>query len=509
MLEKLIKNDRNEKLETVLEQKHIEEQVKNLLQGILYKIEVSYKDYQKAKVTSRTEKQYVNEIISDIQRKCQEIKTVKFQNDIVDPEIKHKLEKNKYYIDDKLVLAYPIEEKLLYAVEKKSNSDKIVNDKYEMLTIPLSNIINTGKSLDRVEVLRDFNGWSWTTIKKEIENINANLVYQTLRILEGEDFVESWTKDKDGIIDYVQMLKENIKNEYGEEISNSIEECLTKISIMNGIEISAEYRKDIENKLKESEEKLQKFKDTNKFINEITQNKKVATDEIAKIEKILSQEKRIKEEYEKRNSTAPLDKKIFSIRVLKQQLKEQKMQYLNEIEESNYLLIPENFLKEKNKAQKQKELFEILNYTEEEKEKVLIEFEKIFLECFKKKIDKVKPEELDKIIYIYRYYLLLPFNIQENIKDVKELQDNIIEVEKKIVKLAKEKKVISNEVPFEVMTHVFQTRIIKLEELYYKIITENDKNYVQIFDENITEDKFEISNIEKKKINKKIRIFIY
>ena len=509
MLEKLIKNDRNEKLETVLEQKHIEEQVKNLLQGILYKIEVSYKDYQKAKVTSRTEKQYVNEIISDIQRKCQEIKTVKFQNDIVDPEIKHTLEKNKYYIDDKLVLAYPIEEKLLYAVEKKSNSDKIVNDKYEMLTIPLSNIINTGKSLDRVEVLRDFNGWSWTTIKKEIENIKANLVYQTLRILEGEDFVESWTKDKDGIIDYVQMLKENIKNEYGEEISDSIEECLTKISIMNGIEISAEYRKDIENKLKESEEKLQKFKDTNKFINEITQNKKVATDEIAKIEKILSQEKRIKEEYEKRNSTASLDKKIFSIRVLKQQLKEQKMQYLNEIEESNYLLIPENFLKEKNKAQKQKELFEILNYTEEEKEKVLIEFEKIFLECFKKKIAKTKPEELDKIIYIFRYYLLLPFNLQENIKDVKELQDNIIEVEKKIVKLAKEKKVISNEVPFEVMTHVFQTRIIKLEELYYKIITENDKNYVQIFDENITEDKFEISNIEKKKINKKIRIFIY
>ena len=509
MLEKLIKNDRNEKLETVLEQKHIEEQVKNLLQGILYKIEVSYKDYQKAKVTNRTEKQYVEEIILNIQRKCQEIKTVKFQNDIEDPEIKHKLEKNKYYIDDKLVLAYPIEEKLLYAIEKKSNSDKIVNDKYEILTMPLSNLINTGKSLDRVEVLRDFNGWSWTTIKKEIENLKANLVYQTLRILEGEDFVESWTKDKDGIIDYVQMLKENIKNEYGKETADRIVECLTKISIMNGIEISPEYKQTIEEKLKETEESFKKFENTNKLINEISQNKKIATKEIAKIEKILSQEKRIKEEYEKRNSTASLDKKIFSIRVLRQQLKEQKMQYINEIEESNYLLKPENFIKEKNKAQKQKELFEILNYTEEEKEKVLIEFEKIFLECFKKKIAKTKPEELDKIIYIFRYYLLLPFNLQENIKDVKELQDNIIEVEKKIVELAKEKKVISNEVPFEVMTHVFQTRIIKLEELYYKIITENDKNYVQIFDENITEDKFEISNIEKKKINKKIRIFIY
>ena len=306
MLEKLIKNDRNEKLETVLEQKHIEEQVKNLLQGILYKIEVSYKDYQKAKVTNRTEKQYVEEIILNIQRKCQEIKIVKFQNDIEDPEIKHKLEKNKYYIDDKLVLAYPIEEKLLYAIEKKSNSDKIVNDKYEILTMPLSNLINTGKSLDRVEVLRDFNGWSWTTIKKEIENLKANLVYQTLRILEGEDFVESWTKDKDGIIDYVQMLKENIKNEYGKETADRIVECLTKISIMNGIEISPEYKQTIEEKLKETEENFKKFENTNKLINEISQNKKIATKEIAKIEKILSQEKRIKEEYEKRNSTASL-----------------------------------------------------------------------------------------------------------------------------------------------------------------------------------------------------------
>ena len=49
MLKKIIKKDKNEELERILDGKNIDEQAKNLLQGILYKIEVSYKDYQKAK----------------------------------------------------------------------------------------------------------------------------------------------------------------------------------------------------------------------------------------------------------------------------------------------------------------------------------------------------------------------------------------------------------------------------------------------------------------------------
>ena len=48
MLEKILKKDRNEELEKILEEKKVDEQAKNLLQGMLYKIEVSYKDYQKA-----------------------------------------------------------------------------------------------------------------------------------------------------------------------------------------------------------------------------------------------------------------------------------------------------------------------------------------------------------------------------------------------------------------------------------------------------------------------------
>ena len=238
--------------------------------------------------------------------------------------------------------------------------------------------------------------------------------------------------------------------------------------------------------LTEVNKKIEKFENTKENIQEITESKKQASKEIKDIEKILNQESRIKQEYERRNSGVDLKHKVFSIRVLKQQLNDRKQQLLNEIEESNYLLNPSNYLYEKNELIKQKEMFEVVNYKEEQIENLLIEFEKLFLECFYLQIDKAKEQEdIVKLIYKFRYFMLLPFNMKKSIKDVKELNDLVIKAEKKLVKLAVEKKVIVN-VPFEIMQHVFETRIIILEELYYKITTEFEKFFVQIFDENIS-----------------------
>ena len=76
------------------------------------------------------------------------------------------------------------------------------------------------------------------------------------------------------------------------------------------------------------------------------------------------------------------------------------------------------------------------------------------------------------------------------------------------MKICKKNKIIKNEVPLEVWTHIFETRIINLKDICYKIFTEYDKKYVQLFDENISEEKYIINNIEKNKINKKIKIFL-
>lgn len=80
MFGKILKKDKNEELEKVLEKKQIDEQAKNLLQGILYKIEVAYKDYQKVKTTEETEEQYVEQLILNIKKNCNKISNSKIKS---------------------------------------------------------------------------------------------------------------------------------------------------------------------------------------------------------------------------------------------------------------------------------------------------------------------------------------------------------------------------------------------------------------------------------------------
>ena len=507
MLEKFLKKDRNEILESVLDQKDVDERTKNLLQGILYKIDVSYKDYQNAKGIQRNKKEYVDEINKNINRKCNKIVTVSFNEKIEDEKIRKSLEKNKFYIDENQIITYPIEEKILYAIEKSINSHQVVNSKYEIIAKPLSDLIMTGKNIDRVEVLRDFNGWSWTTIKTEIESITANLVYQILQILLGEEFLDNWSYDTDGIIDYYQIFKERISEKYGSKVAKELYETIEKIAIINEIGQDIEFKDKKIQQLNDIDNEMKKRTNVEQYINELTEEKKKAEKEIAVIQKILSSEKELRNQYQKINEGVPIEKKIFSVRILKQQLNSQKQENMQNIDNINFKLLPHNYVENKEQIIKKKKILETIYYTEEEQKEVFFKFILTFLECFKQKIKETDKDDLLKLIYKFRYYMLIPFNSQYSIKDVEELKDKILEIEKELMKIGKKEKIISKNVPFEVWTHIFETRIIDLEELYYKIFTEYDKKYFQLFDENISEEKFIINNIEKNKINKKIKIF--
>ena len=91
MFRKIIKKDKNEELERILEEKNVDEQARNLLQGILYKIEVSYKDYQKAKMIEQTEEQYINQLLVNIKKKCNKIRIVKISQKLEEEEIQKEL----------------------------------------------------------------------------------------------------------------------------------------------------------------------------------------------------------------------------------------------------------------------------------------------------------------------------------------------------------------------------------------------------------------------------------
>ena len=507
MLEKIIKKDRNEELEKILEQKKIDEQAKNLLQGILYKVEASYKDYKKVKGKKQTEEKYVKEIINNIDKKCNKISIVKLSQKLTDEEIQKQLDKNKCYVGEEII-SYPIEEKILYAIEKKSRHSKILNNKYEETTIAISDLINTGKNLDRIEVLRDFNGWSWTTINKEIQNIEANLIYQTLQIALGEEFLDNWCQDKDGIIDYLEQFLEEITFKYGEKIAYNQKELLMKIAMANTARENFQFAQNVIEKIEKIDEEINSYENTEQKVVEISNHKKQLLQELNEIEKVLGQNTRLKEKYEKRNEEAPIDKKLFNIRTFKRQIENKKQQLLEQVEYDNYLLNPSNYVQEKVKLIEQKEKLQIVQIDQEQIEELLIEFIENFLKCFKILIKTTNDEEeIVRLIYQFRYFMLLPFNLEKKIKDVELLSKSISDVQKKLVQKAIEKKVIED-VPFEIMKHVFETRIIILEDLYYKITAKSEKYYVQIFDENISEEKFEIIPVEKMKTNKKIKIFI-
>ena len=67
---------------------------------------------------------------------------------------------------------------------------------------------------------------------------------------------------------------------------------------------------------------------------------------------------------------------------------------------------------------------------------------------------------------------------------------------------------------YEILKNIFNSRIIKLEDINLKITKEKEKFYLQLFDEKLFEDKIEISenqdiNIKELeyRINKKIQLF--
>ena len=206
-LEKIVKKDYNNELEKVLEKKYFEENAKNILLNIIYKLEASYKDYETVKKNVMPKEEYITNFIESIKNNCDTLKIVKMNSS--EKEI---LGNKTFLIDkrNKTIIVYPIERKVLYAISKISKKDKIIKDKYVIIDKTISDLINVGNNIDTVEVIRDFNGFSWTTVTKEIESIPHNLIYQNLKILLGYEFLKNWILNKEFIIDYFELANNKL-----------------------------------------------------------------------------------------------------------------------------------------------------------------------------------------------------------------------------------------------------------------------------------------------------------
>lgn len=516
LLEKIVKKDYNNELEEVLEKKQFDENVKSTLLGILYKIEASYKDIETVKKDIQTKEEYVANIIEIIKNNCDSIEIIKMSDE------QNKIPDKKTYIIDqenKKIIAYPIERKILYAISKIGKKEEIIKDEYFLINETISELINVGNSINMVEPLRDFNGYSWTTIPQEIESIDHNLIYQNLRILVGHEFLNKWIKNNEFIIDYFYLFKEKLENQYGKKNEEKMIELLSKISILLSIKFNKDKYEEISEIKEKVENELEKIKNKQEFIEKTTQKKIDISNQIKLIDETINDKNLLQEEYFKRNEQLPLEKKIFSMRILSRIMEDEKKDKLNELESLNKILNPQNFVKYKKELEEKDKYLKVLDSEDKDKliEELKIKLQKLFLNMLEINIKKAETkQEIEKIIYDFRYYSLLQYDYERKIKNVKELNTDIDKIAKKIIDKAIENKVIEslssdNDTNYQILKNIFHVRIIRLEDSYLKITKEKDKYYLQIFDENIFEEKIEIQKPKELeiKLNKKRAIMSY
>ena len=289
LFEKIVKKDYNNELEKVLEKKYFDENVKSILLSILYKIETAYKDYEKVKQDVENKDEFIQNIIDDIRDNCNDIKIIKLNSE--ESEI---LGKKTFLVEknSKRIICYPIERKLLYCISKISKNEKIIKDKYTIIDRTFSDLINVGNSIDTVEPMRDFNGYSWTTLPREIESIYHNLVYQNIRMLVGNQFLNHWIRNSKSIIDYFEEFQNNLENQYGEKKRKEIIKILNKLSVLLGFKYNAKLNSALKKEEKEVRKKLDKIRNNGEFVQELTEEKRKLTKEIKQIDETINNKKR-------------------------------------------------------------------------------------------------------------------------------------------------------------------------------------------------------------------------
>lgn len=518
-LDKIVKKDYNNQLEAVLEKKYFDENVKSILLSILYKLETSYKDYKQVKQDVDTKEELIEKIIETIKNDCDEIKLIKPNSE------ESKIIGNRTFLvekNKKRIICYNVERKLLYCIAKISKKEKIINDNYFIINETLSNLINTGNNINMVEPLRDFNGYSWTTIFREIESIDHNLIYQNLRILLGNEFLNKWIYNREVMMDYMEIFKNKMEKLYGKENSEDFIKNLEQISILLEVKFDNKNKSKYKKIKEEVEDKLEEIKDNANYIEKITRKKKKLAKEIRTIDETINNKEMLQQEYIERNELLPLEKKIFSIRILSKIMNEERNKKIGELEGLNEILKPQNFVKYKKELEEKERVLKILetNNIQKSIDNLKLKLQKIFLKCFEIKIDKTEDkQELIKLIYEFRYYLLLPYNYENVVYDEKELQEEIDNLLKKLLNKSHKCKVIQKfsnreEVDYELLKKIFVSKSIILEEIEIELTREKDKFIIQVYDGKSLEEKYQMKKIENIKnkdfeirYNKKVKAF--
>lgn len=494
--------DYTEMLEEILDKKYFSGQIKNLLLSMLYKIEISYNDFERVKKVVRDKEEYILELLNIIQKYCDNLKIVK-----PDSSQANLLEKNKVLAvtneKERSALVYATEKSLLYAIADIEPKYFYISPKF-IFKNTFQRMLVTGSVQNTVEVLYNFNGWSWDTTLKDSKDFDYNLIYQNLLFMFEEEFLNDWRGYASSRRDFLSEMRIILKDITG---NNDYFNILCKHMYKK---TTSKDKEKIDALLKFKIKELKKMENKEKYLEDATENKKKYTKVVEYIDKVINDKNLLMKEFAKYNSKLEEKKRVKNIKTFSNMLENERQKYLDEISECSYVLKPTNFLK---KMAELKSFEEIYKDKSSERE-TLMELQKCFLNFFDKKINKVETkEDIMKIFYILRYYKYLSFSKGKLIKDIEELNQEIDKIYKKLITKACKLgilKILSMDIKenYELIKDILDTKILKLEDIKIKAQEfPDDKNIIvfDIYDNDILDKQIAYDTYDNKKIEIKLK----
>ena len=267
------------------------------------------------------------------------------------------------------------------------------------------------------------------------------------------------------------------------------------------------------------EKALERLKDKEKLVKDLTEIKKQKTAEIKKIDKIITSDASLLKEFDKRNKKLSEYKKIFSPENLLGTLKKERKKALNEIEEANLLLDAKKYLERKQKLEHNIELLKDIENPENSIEKYKIDIQKLFIKCMNEQVDKILSNEQKRqaisLLHIIRYYNFVLFNSEKFIGEIEEIREELDELEGRVLLKLYDIKVLTPitkdiQTDIGIIKPIFDTRIIDLEGVTIQAKINDEKIAVEIYDGNSLELEFTIDNLNDVELKgkKKVKMFM-
>lgn len=385
-----------QKATAILEEKNFDNKEKELLMSALEDLDKNYKNYEMVKVFVKKEEQYKEEIL-------------KILETLEEIEIKKSSGKNKSI---KLTNEKP--NTLTCVNNKISCFNGLVSLKLRKFLIlkkhayaeVLSRILKEASIDVELEILAEFDAWSWQRKSKNIICNYKQVIYQNLLWILGTEFIEKWKNSdpNDGITDYMDYMINILIQKYGKKDTKKLMLSLEQLlhSLATEKELVA-----IKKIATEDERIINLMQDVEKFLEFLNLEKQKLQEKLIKLDKVINDSELLAEAFaikkkiliEEGISKEEIEK--FTLNEYIQILETERNVTVETIEEYIELQTPEKFAEYKEKIEKRLKFLKSPN-----KDEAILEFQETILDIM---YDKLNYEENKEIIF-------------ENIKNLRYLR---------------------------------------------------------------------------------------